>query len=248
MLLQKSGLLLGGLVIALVISAGSGANAQTVSRTVSLSPRPPGSEPVGIWSGNSLVKIENHSSGSPVLCVYDESGHQVQRVAVQIPDAELIAVVSSQFARSSDGYLAVTGWALGSGDRAANFLAVISPDGAHQTVLRTEPYEPKTLTFASDGTIWTAGIEKNAEGRDKGRPEPGGDYFVIRRFDKTGTPLGGALSRTLLPEPAPLEGSRLVASKERVGWFSPWTGSTTPGHRGSGSPHSTCTAAREQLL
>jgi hypothetical protein len=199
-----------------------GAYAQTVLRTVSLSPPPRPGEPVGIWSGGAFLGIDNHDSGTPILSVYDQSGAEIQRVAVQIPGAQLVTTVNNQFARSADGYLAVTGSAYGLGDRAANFLAVISPDGANQTVVRTDPYAPRALTFVSDGTIWTAGLEKNTDGIYKeGKYRENADYFVIRRFDRSGRLLGTNVPRTSLPEPAPLEGSQLVASKDRVGWFSP---------------------------
>jgi len=209
--------------VAWVAAQLSGAHAQTVVRTTPLSPPPRGGEPVGIWSCGAFLQVENHDSGTPTLSVYDQSGAEVQRVAVQIPGARLVTTLDNHFARSADGYLAVTGWAYGLGDRAANFLAVISPDGANQTAVRTDPYAPKALTFASDGSIWTAGLEKNADGIYKEGifKEPGADYFVIRRFDRSGKLLGSAVPRGLLPEPAPLEGSRLIASKDRVGWFSP---------------------------
>jgi hypothetical protein len=193
--------------------------AQQKVRTVTLfPPLNTGVNIVGTWSGNSLLEVEGEQSAAPVLRIYDQTGTQVQRVTVQIPGAAQLSILNNLFARSADGYLAVSGGAYGD-DRGTCFLAVISPDGANQTVVSTYPYVPLALTFAADGTIWTAGFEKDDAGNDKG---PGDGYFVIRRFDKTGKVLGGAVPRTVFPgRLAPVMGSYLVASKNRVGWFSP---------------------------
>jgi hypothetical protein len=100
-------------------------------------------------------------------------------------------------------------------DVGAAFLAVISPDGTKQVLVRTDPYVAYAATFAPDGTIWTAG-EELANGEELR------DYSIIRRFDKDGNLLGKALPRTRFPEhPQPLARSRLVAARDRVGWFAP---------------------------
>ncbi len=193
--------------------------AQSVIRTASLSPGPAPHEPIGVWSGNSLLNIEAHWSGAPLLHIYDDSGTEIERVVVQAFGARSLQVMDHNFARSPDGYVAVTGLALGGSDRGAHFLAVISPDGASQTVVRTDPYAPHAVAFAADGTIWMAGCETNEAGDDKGA---GQSYFMIRHVDKTGKPLGGAVPRTeFAGQETPLAGSSFVASKDRVGWFSP---------------------------
>ena len=192
--------------------------AQTVIRTTFLSPPYLPGSPLGTWSGNSIVAIESSSSSMPILHIYDQSGTEAQRVALQLPGAQLVNIIGNQFARSTDGYLAVTGSAYGS-DRGAVFLAVISPDGTGQLIVRTDPYVPYALAFAADGTLWAAGQERDDPEEKNGTD---GNYFIIRRFDKRGRLLGGAVPRTLFPgREVPVTGSHLVASKDRVGWFSP---------------------------
>ncbi len=106
-------------------------------------------------------------------------------MAVQMPGTRQISVFAT-------GYVAFEGSAYEIGDRAASVLAVISPVGANQAVVRTEPHAPFAITFATDGTIWTAGLERDDAENDKGA---GADYFVIRRFDTLGRLLIGAVSR-----------------------------------------------------
>jgi hypothetical protein len=198
----------------------SGVYAQAVIRTTSLSPTYLPGSPLGTWSGNSLVALESYSSGEPILRIYDQSGAEIQRVAVQVPGSQLTNILGNRFARSTDGYVAVSGSAYGAGDRGAIFLAVISPDGASQLIVRTDPYIPHALVFASDGTLWVAGNDRDERETAK---EVSQDYFLVRRFDKKGRLLGGVVPRTLFPPRHSdfVTSSYLVSSKDRVGWFSP---------------------------
>ncbi len=202
---------------ALLVLQGGALSGQPVVRSVSLSPPLPGSGPVGVWTGNALAKIEGPESSAPVLHFYDESGAEVERVTIQVPGAHSIQVLDKHFARSADGVVAAAGFAYGLGDRGANFLAIIGPDRASQTVVRTTPYVTDALTIASDGTIWTAGWEFDDRDRDKA----GESYFVIRRFNRQGKLLGGAAPRTEFPGRwSPSNSSQFAASQNRVGWFS----------------------------
>ncbi|HVN03250.1 MAG TPA: hypothetical protein VMT86_02465 [Bryobacteraceae bacterium] len=205
-------------VIIAVVQAGM-VHAQTVVRTTSLSPSMPPASPLGVWSGNSILAIDSISSSSPTLHIYGRSGDEVQSILVQIPGAQLINVFNDQVARSADGYVALSGIAYGGEDNAAGFLLIIPPAGADQLVVRTEPYVVSALAFSPDGVIWTAGREKDNSGRDKG---PNGNYSIVRRFDKKGKVIGAALASTEFSgRGAPVQGSRFVGSRDRVGWFAP---------------------------
>ena len=195
------------------------ARAQTPVRSISLSPPPAHGEPVGVWSGGALLTIDGHSTGAPVLRIYDSSGLEAERIGLQIPGGEGILLMSHEFTRSATGYVAFAGTAYGDGDRAGGFLAIVSPDRTSQRVVRTEPNVSFAITFASDGTIWTAGLLKDDSGRDVG---DAASYYMIHRFDIQGRPLGGAVSRSTFPGPeTPVGGSFFVTSKDRVGWVSP---------------------------
>jgi len=204
---------------ALIAVQVGAARAQTIIRTAMLPQAPPPMSPMGIWSGNSFITLDSYSSGMPILHLHDQSGAEVREVDLQIPGVQYFTVLYDRFVRSADGYLAVSGRAYGGNDNSTLFLAVIPPDGAKQLVVRTDPYVPYALVFAADGTIWAAGREKGPPERDQ---EPRANYFLIRRFDRNGKLLGGSLPRITFPGPeVPVEGSFLVASKDRVGWFAP---------------------------
>ncbi len=193
--------------------------AQATLRSVALSPPPAAGEPIGAWSGGAFLTIEGHSTGAPILRIYDPSGMEAERVGVQIPGGEGIVLTSHRFTRSARGYVAFAGTAYGDGDRAGGFLAILSPDRTSQRVVRTEPYVPFAITFASDGTIWTAGLLKDDSGRDVG---DAASYLMIQRFDIQGRPLRGAVPRSTFPGlETPVGGSFFVNSKDRVGWGSP---------------------------
>ena len=205
------GLLIRAAAVSVMALHGSAGFSQTNVRTARLSPTEAGKEPPPIWSGNSLLTIESTSSSAPIVRIHGQDGAEIQRVSVQIPGADLVNVYNNLVARSKDGYLAVGGTAYGGGNRGAAFVAVITPDGSHQVLVRTNPYGPGALTFAADGTIWVAGVDSS-----------GVDYFIIRRLDKNGGLLGQALSSSRFAgTPRPASASQLVSSKDRVGWFSP---------------------------
>lgn len=194
--------------------------AQTIVRTSTLTSVPGGRDPWGVWSNNTLVSVENHRSKAPILHVYDQDGREVDRVVVEIPDAELIGIYNNSFTRSSDGYLAVSGSAYTNSNLGAIFLCIIAPDRSKRIIVRTSPYVPYALVFSPDGTIWTAGREL-AGGNDVTE-----EYLIIRRFDRNGKFIGGAVPRSRFAAVSsrnPVIGSHLIASKDRIGWFSPIT-------------------------
>jgi hypothetical protein len=170
-------------------------------------------DPYPVWKGNSLVVIENASSRAPIVHCYDGSGQEIQQATLEILGASLINVYNG-FARSADGYLAVSGSAYADNNVGTVFLMLISPVGP-QVVIRTSPYAARAVTFAPDGTVWTAGEVVNG-------PEAKQDYNIIRRFDRNGNLLGGALPRSTLPGGGlhPSSGSYIMASKDRIGWYS----------------------------
>jgi len=193
--------------------------AQPARERVPLSPPPQSGEPVGRWSGGAYLAIQDHSSAAPMLLVYNQSGELLQRVTIEIPGAGYVLVLNNWFARRDDGYLAVVGTASNE-QLGAGYLDIISPDAKSQTVVRLFPYGAEAVTFAPDGTIWTAGIENHDD------PGTSQDYLMLRRFDITGKQIGGAVPRSEFPARSiPLAGSILVSSKDRVGWLSPF------GHR-----------------
>jgi hypothetical protein len=179
-------------------------------------PKFPARSMVGVWTGGGYVHItENHTS-APVVDVFDKSGVTAQHVTFTVPGAERIDVHQYCFGRAPDGTLALCGTAYASDGAGTSYLAILPPGASAQTIVRTAPYYPATLTFAADGSIWTDGIE----GLDGKEINP--EHLIIRRFDRQGHQVGGALHRSSFPgtHPSSTLKSFLTASDDRVGWYS----------------------------
>lgn len=163
------------------------------------------------WQRGALVVLER-GGVSPLIHSFDREGRRLSRVPFSIPGATDTRV--GAFARASDGTLAVVGSAYTS-DRGTTFLAVISPDGQGQKIVRLKPFAPHEVTAAPDGTFWVLGTEL-VNGR-----EVNVDHHVLRRYSPSGGELGGYLPRSTLPRGGlPTSPSFLVSSVDRIGWYS----------------------------
>lgn len=173
--------------------------------------------PVGVWSGGAIVFVENSRSAAPVVVAFDRNGQKAAEFTLAIPGASLIKVHSGQFTRGSDGSFAIAGHAYTTDSRGTSFVAWVSADGTHQTVIRMTPYLVYSIAMASDGTIWTAGgIETPSQS----------SYDLVRRFDRDGKLLGsmipsGSLNVTDIKRFVdPASNSFLAASATNVAWYS----------------------------
>lgn len=167
------------------------------------------------WSGGALVNFISNRTAAPILLSFDDQGNQLQAFPFTIPDAEMIDL--DDIARSLDGSLAVCGTAFDHSGRGAGFVAVTSPGGDQVMVVRLYPYYPSRITVASDGTIWTAGLEV-VNGKEAGlgvNPEDG----VLRHFDRAGKLLGSFIPRSFLSSPFMAEYGMLRSANGRIGWY-----------------------------
>lgn len=172
-----------------------------------------------MWSGDTLVVVQNRFSAAPDIRFFDRNGSQVSEFTFTIPGATLINIYENSVARGSDGSLAIAGTAYSDDQRGSMFVAWVSADHKEQTVIRTSPFFPGTVTLASDGTIWLAGHETKGENdaRDYTRP-------LVRHYDKTGKLLGSFIPWSTLgtaPHIVPFSLSTLLALKDRVLWYLP---------------------------
>jgi len=167
------------------------------------------------WSGGALVNFVSNQTAAPTLLSFDDQGRQLQAIVFTIPDAEMIDL--DDIARSPDGSLAVCGKAFDHSGPGAGFIAVTSPTGDQATTVRLYPYYPTGITFASDGTIWTLGLEiVNGTEKNPGvNPEDG----VIRNFDRTGKLLRWYVPRSSISSPILVHNGYIASSNGRVGWY-----------------------------
>ncbi len=170
---------------------------------------------VPVWSGGALAAFSSNRTSSPVLITFDDQGRQMQAIAFTIPGADMIDLYD--VARSADGALATCGKAFDRDGRGSGFFAVITGDIATATVVRLYAYYPSRVTIASDGTIWTTGLEA-INGKETG---PGVDpsHGVLRHFDRTGKQIGSFIPRSSLASPSVAMYGFLRSANGRVGWY-----------------------------
>lgn len=178
-----------------------------------------GGKPVAVWIGGALLAVDYHQTPAPVLRAFDANGKSILDYRIAISGVDDVRIRSSGFARGTDGSLAFVGSATWQDSSSGGIVAWVSPDLKRQTAIRVSPFSPSAVTVASDGTIWVAGWELVA-GREVNPNHP-----VLRRYSRDGQLLGSFLPKSDVPPQAnqlwhPAEKSRLVASRDRVGWYS----------------------------
>jgi hypothetical protein len=172
-----------------------------------------------VWSGGAFVFVKDRSSKSPIFQFFDRNGTQVSQFTFTIPGASLINIYDNSVARGLDGSLAIVGTAYTDDSKGGMFVAWVSPDRQEQTIIRTSPFFPHTVTVASDGTIWVAGYETKEHHEERDISQN-----LIRRYDKTGKLLGSFIPWSTLgtnPHTVPSVRSVMLSLKDRVGWYSP---------------------------
>jgi hypothetical protein len=166
------------------------------------------------WLGKFMVEVEDPESRSPTFELTDHDGH-TERVPFELPDTAYIQGL--RYSGGADGSIIAIGTALKGKSSGACFIAWISPDRKHQTVIQAYPFVPEALAVASDSTIWSVGTLF-----DDDKMKTIADN-VIRRYDTSGKLLS-SLTVSGLRAPAgwgndATMGSALRASRDRIGWF-----------------------------
>jgi len=169
-------------------------------------------EPTLSWA--SLVELRDVKPDSASIDVIDASrdhGKLVESLNFGIPQAAHVWI--DGVTHSANGVVALGGACQDGADRLAGFLA-ISTQGVKETlVVRTAPYCPHRMAFASDGTLWTTGTEL------VGGVEISQHYKVLRHFDKTGRLLGSFVDRSVFSSSSDLQYGFMTATTGHVGWY-----------------------------
>jgi len=163
------------------------------------------------WSGALLVGYQDSPSDSPLISAVDRS-EKYDRISLQIPGASTISVAS--VGGGFDGSLVAGGNVIDGNRHRAGFIAWYSSDREQQNLIRTEPFAVEAVAIDARGVIWAAGDTEDGEtGKSAGS--------ILRRYDVFGRMLS---SFQLRNADGTLSGwcdmsSRLMASKDRVGWL-----------------------------
>jgi hypothetical protein len=174
-----------------------------------------------MWTGGALLVVQDRFSASPTVKVIDKNGDVASRFTFAVPGISWGMIFDHCVARGSDGSIVMAGSAAAATDsRWTSYLAMSAPDGTNKAVVRLFPFWPEAATIAADGTIWVAGAV---------HPEPGykadTDQYLIRRYSPQGELLSSRFKWSDMTTRdhgfSPAQGSVLMPSKDRVGWYSP---------------------------
>jgi hypothetical protein len=202
-----------------IIASPRHADTLTVRRTVP-SPFTLANGSFAEWTGDNLVLVENRFSDSPTLTSFDREGNEISKFNFTIPRAGLIDLFDNSVVFGKDGSVALAGTAFSNDSRGAAFVAWVSPDRQHQTLMRPTGFHPQAVTMTSDGAIWVSGYLKTTQPGEK----LDDTHERILRYDRSGSLLG---SVSPLPNANPDSDyahrgrppSILVPLPDRIGWY-----------------------------
>lgn len=173
-----------------------------------------------VWTGGGLVVVEGISLPSPTVYLISKNGEIVSRFSFTIPKLHPYSVYDHCVARGPDGRILLAGLATTDDGDYTAFLATVAPDGTSTTVIHLAPFLPAAATISADGTIWVAGAVHPKRG-DKADT----DQYLIRRYDSKGDLLNSFVKWSDITtrdyHVTPAHESQLLASKDRIAWYSP---------------------------
>ncbi len=197
---------ISGFALLAFAAIAAGAQIQTVRIHSAFAPGP-----LGRWTGGILV-VRDHPSG-PAIQTFDPRGRR-EIITLRVPEASEIRLYDA--IRQPDGSFAAAGTAYVSSGAAA-FVWRISAAGMRQNAIPTAPYVPDAVTVAPDGTLWTAGIQKQTVRLSF---ENFAEKFdVIRRFTPEGRPAGSWIDYKSVSNWYAHATGLLAAAPDRVIWY-----------------------------
>lgn len=169
------------------------------------------------WTAGNLIAVEDRWSASPTLITFDRDGNQISRFSFTIPGAGLINLYDNSVAAGKDGALAVVGTVYSNDSRGAAFVAWVSPDRRHQTLIRLTSFFPESVAMTSDGTIWVSGYQKGTPPIEHAYNR----HQLVLRYDRSGKLLGSIAPLLNIPDStvAGRPPSILVSWGDGVGWY-----------------------------
>jgi hypothetical protein len=137
------------------------------------------------WEGNTLLCIAGNRSDVPVILRIKED---VERIDFSIPEGRYLFVTG--LAATRDGSIAAVGTHLGNDGKVSSFLAKITTGQSDNLILHLQPYEPKAVTIAPDGGMWTVGV-----GWYRERLLSPTEFNILKHFDSSGKLLATKIVR-----------------------------------------------------
>lgn len=177
----------------------------------------PGSGFARDWRNGYLVWFDAYTfSSDPAnnLFVYDGQGRLTTKQRIAFPDASSTMVADLDV--SPGGQIALAGDVFGGDGEIAGFFAVMPSRGGPATVVKTSPFEARSIAWGPDGTLWLLGMEFGP-GRN---PKKAAPHATLRQFAPDGRPMRELLHWPevqcgIHPVDAALQ-SRVVANGDRI--------------------------------
>jgi hypothetical protein len=226
-------LLVSPLAISLFMLAGIAAQEPPLAPASERLTTPPGAvaydplinylpgEMLPVWSEGHLIAYRRESTPSdltPNLRIFDRSGSLVRNARLWIDGASVLRIYD--IAASRDGRVGVVGSAVSQSGELAWFFADISLSGeSNAKVVHTSPFEPRSVAFGTDGSVWLLGLQLGPDRHFRNAP----DHFIVEHLNRDGTLEGSYLKRssiacgTLAPAAGGL--AKILASDDRIGLF-----------------------------
>ncbi|HTS36334.1 MAG TPA: hypothetical protein VMH04_11715 [Candidatus Solibacter sp.] len=120
------------------------------------------------WDKDYLITYGTDSTSEatpdrPSVTLYDRSGKVAREAVVWFPDAYSVGINDAAVGKS--GTLVVAAGARNQQGVIANFIAAIDTTGHMTNVIRTTPFLPIYVCAAEDGTVWSFGLDRDADGK-----------------------------------------------------------------------------------
>ena len=154
-------------------------------------------------------------SSSPVLHVFDKDGRESQAIGISIPNTKSVGVYSA--ARRGDGTLALVGFAIDDDGtvglaHVAHYLAIVDA-AKNMKIVRSDPYAPRAIVMAVDGSLWTSGYEPGVENRKS-------THGMLRHFDHIGRQTAAFIPQSSIDQVGGAYTDNLALTLSgRVGWY-----------------------------
>ncbi len=129
------------------------------------------------WNKDYLVTFQHDASpDQPAVTIYDRDGSEVGTATVW-PDGSKEVIINGA-AITEERQIIVSGGAMDDKGAVAYFIATVNGSGKLDGLLRTNPFVPKRICAAPDGSIWAVGFDREV---DEGHSHE--DYALLRHLN-----------------------------------------------------------------
>ena len=168
------------------------------------------------WRHGNLISVDKSQAESATFILSQANGAR-STFKFSLPNATRVWV--HDFDLDAKNTIVFCGQGYSSEGQLAPFLAVKEANSESATVIRTYPYRAWAISVATDGSIWTVGLESAVSDPSQRVVNKSGDE--LRHFDRTGKLIASGVPYTDLGQAWSGEDSILSATNSKIGWYGP---------------------------